>query len=105
MIFADDVDHKAATALFSFLDDNSYTITNAMRVYAERMEENAAAVEAEWQRGQDNPEVKAAQDASMFTNAGHLQAARMASESAKRARHVADELTRLIDALTEDPDE
>jgi len=105
MIFSDDVDHKAATALFSFLEENGYTITNAMTVYAERMDENAEAVRAEWKRGQDNPDVKAAQDASMVTNNGHLHAANMASESAKRARHVAAELTRLIDALTDEDDD
>ncbi len=93
-------DHERA--LVEFVKTNEYTITNALRVYAERMREGAVAARQQFEAGHADPVVKAAQNASLIANQGYRMAAEMAEESASSAVRVADELSGLVDDVAEE---
>ncbi|MGN7135786.1 hypothetical protein [Streptomyces pseudogriseolus] len=74
------------------LSEHSALIRQALYVYLERMEGAALGAEAEYKRGQEDPEVKAQQDASLMTNRGYRISAQMFRESADSARKALDDI-------------
>lgn len=92
---------EALEVLANFLLEHENTITNAMYVYAQAMNEAGVGARAQWKAGQDDPEVKAAQDGSFITNLGLKHSAQLFDDSASRARDVARRLQAMLDRLEE----
>ncbi|MFB7027195.1 MULTISPECIES: hypothetical protein [unclassified Streptomyces] len=83
------------------LIEHDSLIRTALRVYAERMDENAKEFQEAYEAGQADPEVKAQQDKSYVTNYGRKHAAEMSRQSAESARKASDAI---LDAIL-GPDE
>ncbi|MEU5577761.1 hypothetical protein ABZ791_10870 [Streptomyces huasconensis] len=95
MIRMDAEMQQEATRFHAVLKEHSSVIRTALHVYVERMEESAKKCEAAYKAGQEDPEVKAQQDASYITNNGLRHLAEMSRQSAESARQA---LTDLLNA-------
>lgn len=76
---------QTAAALEEFRSEHSHTVDNALMLQAERMRKSAAEIQASYDKIKDDPEARAAQDATMITTEGLRIAALMAQEAADRA--------------------
>lgn len=83
--------------LAQFTRTNETFILHVLGHYENYMRESAKPSMAEYERGQADPVVKAAQDASMITNNGYRQIALMAVQNADKAKRLADELSKLVE--------
>lgn len=83
-LHAEDLDDARAAAQWAHT--HATVIRAALSVYAERMQDSADQAHHAWQAGQADPQIKAAQDASMVTNAGFGSCSRLFADSAASAR-------------------
>lgn len=81
-----------------FVESSVWTIANALSNHAERMEQAAKEARTAYDAGQSDPEVKAAQDASLLTSNGLKFSAELFEQEAEKARKVCDDLQALLDS-------
>ena len=99
------LDTNEAALVGAYVERHQSTITNALRVYAEHMRQAAEQAMGEYERGQADPEVKAAQDGTLISNNGYRQSAALFTENADKAREVAEGIDELIDGNEDDEDD
>lgn len=81
---------------FEFLNENEGLIRNALGKYARDMQEAEKEARTAYAAGQADPQVKAAQDASLLTNRGYLHAANMFKDSAESALVALEEMSDVL---------
>ncbi|MFE9442478.1 hypothetical protein ACFYO2_26530 [Streptomyces sp. NPDC006602] len=77
---------------FEFLNNQEGVIRAALGKYERDMREAEKEAREAYQAGQADPQVKAAQDASVIANRGYLHAANMFRESAESAVTALEEM-------------
>lgn len=88
---------KTRDALAQHILNNQETVINALEYYARRMNEEARHAREQYEAGQADPRVKAAQDRSMMLNVGYRQSAEMFAGNAWRVTEIIEGLRHLID--------
>ncbi|WP_369272374.1 hypothetical protein AB5J55_22375 [Streptomyces sp. R11] len=77
----------------AFLQEHEGIIRAALGSHARRMREDSVAAKSEYERGQKDPEVKAAQDNSLMTNFGFKHASALFMDSAESAEDASRDLS------------
>jgi hypothetical protein len=98
-------DEQREQALLALLRTDGHAITNALEVFARRMEEAAQQARADYEAGQAVPAVRDAQDSTLLTNRALRASADVFSENASRARRIAGEIVWLTDDYAHGTDE